>query len=329
MGSNPNSRKWGLTPFLGLVLSGSGVAHAECVSPHPRIQAIADKDDLRLPDVPKISLDAARKKFAKAYAPIDALVYTEGTSYSASKTLEKLWRLYGLARASGECSPELSQLLTTIAVIEFKRSYPVEATVFAESALSINDLSTPDAADDAIDLHYLVAEAADDPAVGIQHMEAALAAAPLDPKLELLERFGLRQRLGYWLHEAKRTSEARDNNLRLLSDLEREYGKEDANLLGVLENLAQNNYELKQFDSSEAYLKRCMALAVKHQRLEVESRMLFQLGVLAYERGSLEEARSYMKARVEHAQRNPGKGLLEQALSTRDQLEERILADKR
>ena len=65
-------------------------------------------------------------------------------------------------------------------------------------------------------------------------------------------------------------------------------------------------------------------LADAHVRPEVESRILFQMGVLAHEQGNDDEARRLMNERVEHAKRNPGLGLLHGAQSSLAELEQRI-----
>jgi hypothetical protein len=299
-------------------------ATSPCGSIDQTVRSITLKDDRKLPDIPKMNPEAARKKFDRQFVPLEATVSAEGVPFSASKMLTKLWALYGLAVASGECSSELSRLLTTVAVVEFKRSYTSEGTAFAEAALSINDLGTDESIHDAVVLHDQMASAATDPAAAIEHMRAAVSHAPRDPSLTPLQRFGLRQNLGYALHEGKRFAEAQQVNAELLAEAERELGKDDAALLQVIENLAQNHYSLKQYEISTAYLQRCLALAGKHQRPDVESRMLFQLGVLAHEQGNEVEARRYMNERVEHARRNPGQGLLEPAESSLAELEQRI-----
>jgi tetratricopeptide (TPR) repeat protein len=298
---------------------------SQCPSVDQTVRAIALEDDRKLPEVPMLSLDAAQKKFARQFVPLEATVSAEGVPFSASKMLAKLWALYGLAAASGECSPELARLLTTVAIVEFKSGNPVEGTTLAEAALSINDLSSGGLINDALVLHDQVGSASTDPAVAIEHMRAAVDLAPRDPTLAPLQRFGLRQGLGYALQEGKRSAEAQQVNAQLLADAERELGKDDAALLGVIENLAQNHYELKQYEASTAYLQRCLALAGKHQRPDVESRMLFQLGVLAHERGNNDEARRYMNERIKHARRNPGRALLDAAESSLAELEQRIV----
>ena len=318
----------------GLLLCLSMVAdvradQAQCDSIYQSIEAIAAKDDRKLPAIPKLSPEAARKKFANQFAPLDAKVFTEGTTFSASQMLEQLWKLYGLARASGECSSELARLLSTVAVVEFKRNYSVEGSLYAEAALAINDLSSNELVSDAIRLHDQLASVAKDPAVAIQHMRAAVALAPRDPSLVPLARFGLREGLGYWLHEGNLIAEAQQVNMQLLTDAERELGKDHEALLSVLENLAQNYYELKQLDAASSYLNRCLALARQHARPEVESRILFQMGVLAHEQGNDEEARRYMKERIEHAKRNPGLGLLDGAQSGLAELEQRIAEERK
>jgi len=302
---------------------------AQCESIYQSIEASALEDGRKLPAIAKLSPEAARKKFANQFAPLDATVSADGTVFSASKMLAQLWKLYGLTRASGQCSSELAQLLSTVAFVEFKRDHPVEGSLYAEAALAINDLSTPELVSDAIKLHDQVANAATDPAVAIKHMRAAVDLAPRDLSLVPLQRFGLRQRLGYWLDEGHLAAEAQQVNMQLLADAERELGKDHEALLTVLENLAQNHYELNQLDAARSYLQRCLALARQHARPEVESRMLFQMGVLAHEQGNDDEARRYMKERVEHAKPNPDFGLLDSAQSSLAELELRIAEERK
>jgi tetratricopeptide (TPR) repeat protein len=213
--------------------------------------------------------------------------------------------------------------------VEFKRNYPVEGSLYAEAALAINDLSTRELVSDANQLHDLVAKSATDPAVAIKHLRAAVDLAPRDLSLVPLQRFGLRERLGYWLHEGQFFAEAQQVNMQLLADAERELGKDHEALLTVLENLAQNHYALEQPDAASVDLQRCLALARQHARPEVESRMLFQLGVLAHEQGNDDEARRYMNERVEHAKRNPDLGLLDGAQSSLAELELRIAEERK
>ena len=62
------------------------------------------------------------------------------------------------------------------------------------------------------------------------------------------------------------------------------------------------------------------------QQIEIESRMLFQLGVLAHETGDDALARRYMQQRIERVSREDGNAdMRAEARASFDELEERIL----
>src|SRR5262249_39767897 len=90
-------------------------------------------------------------------------------------------------------------------------------------------------------------------------------------------------------------------NRKMLGDAERIFGADDNRLTTVLMDLAQNHYELKHFDDADAALRRALALAQRSDKDDIVDESLFQLGVLAFERGDIAGARRWMKQRVQIA----------------------------
>jgi tetratricopeptide (TPR) repeat protein len=297
------------------------------------VNAILAEDKREIPRPARLDPGKAAKRFARDFAPLYATITTNGKPFSASQMLDDLWDLYPLAQAAGTCSPELARLLSTIAIVEIKRREARAGLVFGEAALQIDVGTHALPIGDAFFLHHELAESAagplGQPDKAVAHMREALRLEPEVPGLDQLQRFGVRQSLGYWLFEAGKYAEARDVNLALLTDAEKALGPEDEALSGVLENLAQDHYKLGEPDKARSFLERCLALARKHQSIEVESSMLFQLGVLAHETGDDALARRYMQQRIERVSQKDGNpDMRAEARASFDELEERILEKK-
>lgn len=132
----------------------------------------------------------------------------------------------------------------------------------------------------------------------------ASAAFEADPAESEDQRAGTLERLAYCLHEARRFGEARTINERVLATGERLFGGDSDKLLVVITNLAQNSYELGDFDAARRYLDRRLAIATAKGRSSHVDDALFQLGVLAFERGQKREAEDFMTRRLEIARRS-------------------------
>ncbi|MEN0107191.1 MAG: tetratricopeptide repeat protein, partial [Pseudomonas sp.] len=115
------------------------------------------------------------------------------------------------------------------------------------------------------------------------------------------------------LHETGDYAAALAYNQQLLADAEAAFGPDEAELTGMLTNLAQNTYELKDWAQSEAYLQRVVSLSRQHGKVDIEFEGLFQLGVLAHEQGDNGLALRYFQQRLELARRADDDYLLERA----------------
>ena len=309
------------------------------------VDAIHARDKRKIARTPRMDPARASEKFARRFAPLYVTITEGREQFSAREMLNDLWALYPLALAAGDCSPEQARLLAMAATVEILRGYPEVGLVFGEAALRIDAGTHALSSEDAFNLNFRLAQAAGRvpqqhlvPTIfareaapaqadkAAMHMREAVRLAPEVADLDQLQRFGLRQSLGYWLFEAGKFAEARDVNLALLADAEKVLDPQDQAYFGVLENLAQVHYELGEPDEARSYLERCLALARKHQQIEIESRMLFQLGVLAHETGDDALARRYMQQRIERVSREDGNAdMRAEARASFDELEERIL----
>lgn len=113
------------------------------------------------------------------------------------------------------------------------------------------------------------------------------------------QRAGVRQKQAFELHEAERYEEAYVLNLDVLARGEKIYGKSHPNLTTVLTNLAQNLHAMGRKQEAEPYLVRVLAIAEAENDLDTVQDLLFQRGVLAYELGRKEDAKSFMKTRID------------------------------
>ena len=127
------------------------------------------------------------------------------------------------------------------------------------------------------------------------------------------QRLGIRQQLGYVLHEAKRHAEALEVNVPLLADGERLHGKDDDNLRGLITNIAQNLHALGRKSEADPYFVRAIALAKASGKIWNEQDLLFQRGVLAFELGRHDEARRLMRERIDLLVKNNRTKLIEGA----------------
>lgn len=265
---------------------------------------------------PPVVVSVPQQSFAERFKPLhDTLVDPDGM-FSGSQMHSDLEALIPLAKAQGDNSAELAQLYAALALLQGKRDEWDDQQRYGDLALAIQQHNSVLPPDEVLGLHYSLSMGAgelEQPERAIEHLRAAIALLPQDKSLSPRQQFGLRQELGYWLHVQHKYSEALAYNQQLLADAEAAFGPDEADLTGMLTNLAQNTYELKQFTQSEAYLQRVVSLSRQHGKFDIEFDGLFQLGVLAHEQGDNATAERYFNQRVELARKEDDDYWLERA----------------
>ena len=143
--------------------------------------------------------------------------------------------------------------------------------------------------------------------VAIEAYRRTLALVGADPPVTAEQTLALQTELAFCLHEAGRYAEARALNEASLLVLVKRNGPDSPKLLPVLNNLAQNEYELKDDAAAEATLKRLLGIATAAGDGEHADSALMQLGALSFENGHGDQARDFMLRRVKlaEASRNP------------------------
>lgn len=230
---------------------------------------------------------------------LDAMIFDPAATFSASKTLEDLRLVEGEIGSRAELARERKQVLHLIGIVEYKRGDMEAARDALLQSLAI-DTGDP-VTERIVRDHYLVAGIAadqEDYDLAIAHYRSAADLADGVPGLTDDEKAGIREKLGYVLHEAKRYQDALAVNTGVLATGERLFGADSPKLMTVLTNLAQNAHALGRPGEAEAYLQRCRGIARASGDVEKEQDMLFQLGVLAFETGQPAAARTYMKDRI-------------------------------
>jgi tetratricopeptide (TPR) repeat protein len=257
-----------------------------------------------------------QKTFAERFTPLQTTLLDPEGMFSGSQMLADLTALIPLAKAQGENSVELAKLYAALALLQGKRDEWQDQRTYGLQALAIQQRNPVLPADDVLALHYSLSMGAVELEMTeqvIEHLRAAIALIPQDHTLSPRQQFGLRQELGYWLHRQGDYAAALAYNQQLLADAEAAFGEDEADLTGMLTNLAQNSYELKDWTQSEAYLQRVVSLSRQHGKLDIELDGLFQLGVLAHEQGDNVQALKYFQQRLELAREADDDYLLERA----------------
>jgi tetratricopeptide (TPR) repeat protein len=275
--------------------------------------------------------DVVMPVFAERFAELQATLHDPDARFSGSQMLEDLLALLPLAQAIGDASPELCRLYAELASLQGKRGDDEEQLRYGQMSLRIDSTQSVLPVEQRLRLHYGVANAAGELEhvdIAIEHLRAAIVLAPADASLDQRQRFGIRQSLGFWLHDSGRFDEALVHNAALLADAQAEFGEDEPELTGILTNLAQNAYELGDFERSEAYLQSCRALAERHGKDDVLFEMLFQLGVLAHERVNSAAALGYFEQRLAFARQQGDEYLMERAQDDLDEFHQREAAGR-
>ena len=267
-------------------------------------------------------------EFAQRFTAVSATVLKAGTSFSFSKVYTELEAIEQLSQRFGADSPERARVLELMSLVRFKHADYAETMQLGEACLALKSVDALAPADRML-LIYRIAESArhlDRLEPAAQHYRSALAfdEAAQHTLLDDSQRLSIRQKLGYVLHEDKRYAEALAMNRATISDAERLFGADDDRVVYVHVNLAQNYYELGRPDEAQAALRRALALAQHANKYEVTDECLFQLGVLAFERGDIKGARDWVEQRRRSAANARDPALWERAEQGAAEMERRI-----
>lgn len=271
--------------------------------------------------------DSARE-FARRFNPLRDTVYDAEAMFSGSAMSADLAALRPLAEGLGAESSELAQLLWLQFIVYSKRQMDDEGLPLGLRALAIRSALSDLTPTDRYEQHYAIGESAlqsEEYDTAIEHLrQSAHWADHEGATLSAEQKLGIREEIGYALHEAGRFAEALAHNQQLLADAQRAFGSDtDERLSGLINNLAQNAYELGDLTQAQRHLQQRLALgqALKDDGIVLDT--LFQLGVLAHEAGDSSLARSLLQQRVAIAHASGDEDLLEEAQATLAELAER------
>lgn len=268
------------------------------------------------------------QRFAKKFNPLRDTVYDAGGMFSGSRMSADLAALEPLAEALGAGSAEMADWLWLQFVVFRKRQQHAEGLPLGLRALAIRAARGGHTPTERYEQHYALGESAleaEDYDSAVEHLQqSAHWAAHEGATLGTEQKLGIREEIGYALHEAGRFAEALAHNRQLLADAQSAFGSgTDKRLSGLINNLAQNAYELGEQAQALAWLQQRLALGQALQDTDVVLDTLFQLGVLAHEAGQPAEARALFQQRVDIARAQDDEDLLDDALATLAEFEER------
>ena len=226
------------------------------------------------------------KEFAKKFAPLRSLLLDEGAQFSGSQMFTDLIALVPLANSLGAQSVERTQLYAMLSLLQLKRNLPEPAARYGELALQLNAASKALPTDELIQIHNRlrkIYQDDDDFKRALVHAQSAVTLSSYDKTLSTAQRLGLRESLGFIQHESGQHVLALDTNRKTLLEAEKIFPDDAIELSTVLINIAQNLHAVKNPAAAKPYLERVLKIARKHNDVQREFEMHFQLGVLAYE----------------------------------------------
>jgi ribosomal protein L28 len=237
--------------------------------------------------LPSTALQTSKSaEFAGRFNPLRSKLLDENARFSGSQMLAALTALVPLATSIGKQSAELTSLNNMLSLLQFKRNVPEQSARYAEQALKLNVSSKALPVDELIRTHTrlrTIYENENDFKRALPHAQSAVTLSLNDDTLTASQRLGLRESLGFLLHETGQYSIAWDTNRKTLVDAERLFGADAEELGTLLINMAQNLHALRDLSSVAPYLERALKIARKHNNTKREFNLNFQLGVLAYE----------------------------------------------
>jgi tetratricopeptide (TPR) repeat protein len=247
------------------------------------------------------------------------------------RAIGELAKLETLARQIGEQSSERARVLRILSLAQIKQGKYEDVIASATKSLEIQAKSGALPAPAPFQLHYQIAVAAE--ALGrddleLAHVREAVALLGTAPELPPDQRLGLRQKLGYALHKAGDYKEALAVNEAALKDAEKLFGPDDARLLGLLNNIAGNQFELKNYPAAGKLLQRRLDLATKSREIESADDSLLQLSLLALQEGDPTAARQLLERRVALVKDSGNAALIEKARQDLAEFDRKMNAGK-
>lgn len=268
------------------------------------------------------------EQFVQRFNPLRDTVYDASAMFSGSAMSADLAGLRPLAESLGAESAELAHLLWLQFIVYSKRQMDDEGLPLGLRALAIHTALGDLTPSDRYEQHYAIGESAlqsKEYDTAIEHLrQSAHWADHEGATLSADQKLGVREEIGYALHEAGRFAEALAHNQQLLADARQAFGSDtDARLSGLINNLAQNAYELGDPTLAQHHLQQRLTLGQALKDDDIVLDTLFQQGVLAHETGDGALARSLFEQRVAMAYASGDDELLEETQATLAELTER------
>lgn len=145
-----------------------------------------------------------------------------------------------------------------------------------------------------------------------------------DPEAEEKVVIGAMIDLAFCLHEAGEFREARQINAEALARAETIYGTEGPGLLRVIANLAQNEFALGHAERAAALMRRRLAIAERHEMLDVIGDALRDLAIASFSAGDHAASEELFRRKLAFAERNGGPDDIAHARADLDGLFERL-----
>jgi tetratricopeptide (TPR) repeat protein len=276
--------------------------------------------------------------FNNAFSPIEVTLFNPESWFSMSGMWADLSEIEPVAEQLDPDSSEMARWYHVHTLLCYKGEYAEDVLRYGELCLAIQEKKLVYTTSELMGIYsYLFKSALEVEINGIEagdesemkyesatsYVKRAIKAFEAI-EITTLQRLGLRQDLGFYLHEEKQFQQAFETNKQTLVDAEIALGKDNGSLTEIVINLAQNSYELKKFGQTRVYLLRALDLARNGKRVNYEFDVLFQLGVLASELGDNNGALVWFDERLKVAKREADEFMIEEALDKITELRERM-----
>lgn len=290
--------------------------------------------------------------FEARFEPLYAALFAKGGTFSGSAMSADLQALEPLARQQGVAARDMFRLYYAEAIVFGLRKMPEEAEAAARKALTA--MPQADSAELAYP-HFLLRYSSIRWLADARQYDAALKLIhgfqtqyPLDRIADLpaqirqdgqprrdgagvfdfptqLQILAVYEDEGYVLHEQGKYRQAKQANMRMLPvarTLTKALGVPER-LGGVLNNIAQNCYELGEFDEDHAYLQERLQIALAAHDHATVYDTYFQFMVLAHEQKQPGKAREWLALYAQYAQKQKDDKQMARAKELQAELESR------